>query len=140
MKKPTAQDATLIAHLYELRREPEMRKARYWFFGGFQNMTWSDVKKLAAERADEDRYFRMVASYWNMVAGMVNSGALHEELFFRTNGEDVAAWARLEPIIKDYRADGRPTGYRELEALVKRHLAFRKKQAAQFLREDAKKK
>jgi len=28
--KPTVADAQLILHLYELRREPEMRKARNW--------------------------------------------------------------------------------------------------------------
>lgn len=138
MKKPTVQDAKLIAKLYDMRREPEMRKARAWFSREFKNMTWEDLKRCAAAGEDEDRYFRMVASYWNMVAAMVNSGALHEELFFRTNGEDLSVWSKLEPMIQAYRRDGRPTGYRELEALVKRHLAWRKKQAAWYTARDAK--
>ncbi len=132
MKKPTVHDAELIVKLYDVRREPEMRKARSWYFKHFTNMSWADLKKKAAEGADDDRYFRMVASYWNMVAAMVNTGALNEDLFFRTNGEHLAVWAKLEPLIKDLREDGRPLSYRELESVSKRHLAWRKKQAARF--------
>ena len=32
-KKATAKDAELIMRLYDLRREPEMRKARNWWVG-----------------------------------------------------------------------------------------------------------
>jgi len=34
-KKPTADDARLILELYNLRREPEMRKARQWWMTKF---------------------------------------------------------------------------------------------------------
>jgi hypothetical protein len=32
-RKPSYADAQLILQLYELRREPEMRKARNWWVG-----------------------------------------------------------------------------------------------------------
>ena len=41
-KKPTAADAQLILHLYELRRESEMRKARSWWAGSFWPETADD--------------------------------------------------------------------------------------------------
>jgi len=45
--KPTVADAQLILELYELRREPEMRKARDWCTQEFIPSSCDDVLKLA---------------------------------------------------------------------------------------------
>jgi hypothetical protein len=46
-KKATAADAELILKLYELRREPEMRKARNWWMNEFWPQSADDFIKLA---------------------------------------------------------------------------------------------
>ena len=42
-KKATATDAQLIMQLYDLRREPEMRKARHWWVAEFWPQSVDDV-------------------------------------------------------------------------------------------------
>jgi hypothetical protein len=45
-KKPTAADAQLLLQLYDLRREPEMRKARAWWTGEFFPESADDIMKV----------------------------------------------------------------------------------------------
>ena len=49
-------------------------------------------------------HFRMVISYWDMAAAMVNNGAIDEKLFNETNGEHMFVYAKIEPVIEDIRA------------------------------------
>jgi len=42
-KKATVADAQLIAQLYDLRREAEMRKARAWWAGEFFPQSADDI-------------------------------------------------------------------------------------------------
>ena len=44
MRKPTAHDAELLMRLYEIRREPEMRRGRQWFLTDFKATEWSEIK------------------------------------------------------------------------------------------------
>lgn len=112
------QDADLILKLYDLRREPVMREARNWFFT-FNPTTIQDV--LEALMSEQSGYYRMVVSYWDMAAALVNNGAIDEQLFNETNGEHVFVYAKIEPVIADVRTMmGAPDFLRNLEALVKR--------------------
>jgi len=43
---PTTADAELIVKLYDLRREPELRKARNWWLGFWPEST-DDILKIA---------------------------------------------------------------------------------------------
>lgn len=66
-KKATAADAEIILKLSELRRDPEMRKARDTMFVSFWPETVEDM--LAVSRAygtDLNRYLRQVFTYWDM--------------------------------------------------------------------------
>ncbi len=45
-RKPTADDARLILELYNLRREPEMRKARQWWLTTFWPENADDFMKV----------------------------------------------------------------------------------------------
>ena len=57
----TPADAQVILHLFELRREPEMRKARDWFAGQFHPQSVDDIMNVLAQfGSDGNRYFRMV--------------------------------------------------------------------------------
>ena len=130
MAKPTPSDAELLLHLYEVRREPELRRARQWFLTEFKPGEWSEIKSRYLSHSDEDRWFRMTTSYWEMLATIVNRGALHAELFFDHTGEDIVTWERIKTLIPDARADIRPTYLFQLEKLVLAHQAYRKKTVA----------
>ncbi len=125
MRKPNHADAELLLHLYEIRRDPELRKARAWFLTQFKAQSWSEIQARYLSHTDEDRWFRMTISYWEMLGTMVNRGVLHDDLFFDSTGEDIVTWAKCEPWITEARADIRPSYLYQFERLVKAHQAFR---------------
>ena len=133
MRKPTHADAELLLHLYEIRREPELRQARAWFLSEFKPVSWADIKSRWLSHAEEDRHFRMTVSYWEMVGAMVNGGILHPGLFFDHTGEDIVTWERCRPWISEARVDIRPTYLYQFERLVEAHQAYRKRINAAFL-------
>jgi hypothetical protein len=133
MPKPTHADAELLLHLYEMRREPELRRARKWMMSEFKPTTWADIKSRYLSNVDEDRWYRMTTSYWEMLATMVNRGVLHAELFFDHTGEDIVTWDKIKAVIPDARADIRPTYLFQFEKLVTAHQAYRKKTIAAAL-------
>jgi hypothetical protein len=96
------EDANLILRLYEIRREGTMRRARAWFTTDFNPEKTEDI--LAALVGEHSADFRMVASYWDMAAAMVNHGAIDEEMFNDINTEHVAVYAVMQPFLADLRA------------------------------------
>lgn len=125
MRKPTAADADVLLRLYEMRREPELRRARQWFLTDFKPSGWVEIKLRYLSHSEEDRHFRMTTSYWEMVATLVNRDVLHSELFFDHTGEDIVTWERCRTWIEEARADIRPTYLYQFERMVKSHQAFR---------------
>jgi hypothetical protein len=132
MRKPSHADAELMLHLYEIRREPELRRARAWFLTHFKPASYAEIKTRYLSHSDEDRWFRMTVTYWEMVATLVNRGVLHDELFFDHTGEDIVTWERCKGWIAEARADIRPTYLYQFERMVAAHLEFRKKVNAAF--------
>ncbi len=126
-RKPTHADAELLLRLYEIRRDPELRQARKWFLTEFKPSGWAEIKERYLSHSDEDRWFRMTISYWEMVGTLVNRGTLHSDLFFDHTGEDVVTWERCKSWIEGARSDIRPTYLHQFEKLVTAHLAFRMK-------------
>ncbi len=111
-------DAELILKLYDLRREPVMREARNWMFT-FNPTSIQDV--FDALLGEHSGHYRMVISYWDMAAAMVNNGAIDETLLNETNGEHIFVYSKIEPVIEDIRTlFGSPDFLRNLETLVKR--------------------
>lgn len=128
MPQPTYNDVNLILRLYEIRREDKMRQARHWFLFEFNPKSWDGVKESWFSGKEEDNYLRMVTSYWNMVSTFVQQGVLNKELFFATNGENLAVWRKTEPWIAGARAHlKRQSFLGDLEALAKEHLEWRAK-------------
>ena len=127
MARPTQADAELLLHLYEVRRDPELRRARAWFLTDFKPQSWSEIKARYLSHDEADRHFRMTISYWEMVATLVNHGTLNAELFFDHTGEDIVTWERIKALIPDARADIRPTYMLNFERLVAGHQAYRKR-------------
>src|ERR1700689_2870985 len=106
-KKMTHADAQLILQLYDLRREAELRKARNWITGEFLPHSADDfMKVLYARGTDENAWLRQVTSYWDMVAGIVLHGGLHEDLFFSPgmgSNEMLFIFAKVYPFLKEIR-------------------------------------
>jgi hypothetical protein len=123
MSAATSEDANLILKLYELRRDPVMREARDFVAFKFFPETAEDVKAVLfnAEQPHLGAYFRQVTTYWDMAAAMVNHGAINEQLFFDTNTEYLAVYAKLEPILPQLRDMFGPWYMVNLEKLVKRY-------------------
>jgi hypothetical protein len=122
MARPTAADAQLILKLYDLRREPEMRKARSWWLVTFWPMTADDIIKVAsALGTDENAWFRQVTGYWDMAASFVNRGILNADLFLEggSSGEMVFLFAKIQPILKETREKMKaPTLFRNVEKVI----------------------
>jgi hypothetical protein len=116
MSKQT--DADLILKLYDLRREATMREARNWMFT-FNPTSVNDIIEVLL--GEHSGHYRMVISYWDMAAAMVNNGAIDEQLFNETNGEHLFVYSKIQPVIEDVRKlFGNPDFLRNLETLVMR--------------------
>src|SRR5947208_9006334 len=94
------ESASLILKLYDLRREPVMREARNWFFS-FNPTTTAEY--MEAMMGEHSGHLRMVISYWDMAASLVNNGAIDEQMFNDANGEHLFVFAKIEPILEDMR-------------------------------------
>ena len=128
MSKSSVEQAELMLRLYEMRREPEMRRAREYVMREFKPTAWDEVHYLSG--SDGDRWFRMVTSYWEMVAAMVNRGFLDENLFFDTQGEGLFVWLRVKDVVPEGRKHLRPTWLWNLEQMAVRQQAWREKSYA----------
>lgn len=124
VKKATAADAQLIAQLYDLRREAEIRKARNWWAGEFFPDSADDFLKVAwAMGTQENAWLRQVGGYWGMVASFVNNGALNEQLFLAPgfSGEMFLIYAKIHPFMKDLRAKlNDPNAFKDVETAIMR--------------------
>ena len=111
------ESADLILKLYDLRREETMRKARNWMFS-FNPTSVEDVEKTMMD-PEVGAYLRMVLSYWDMAAALVNHGAIDADLFNETAGEHIGVFAKMEPFIADLRERwGQPDAFKHLENVI----------------------
>jgi hypothetical protein len=121
-KKPTTADAQVILQLYDLRREPEMRKARAWWLGEFWPGTVEDYLKVSsAMGTQENNWMRQVSGYWEMAASLAVHGAVSSDLFLEPSfsGEMFFLFAKLNPFLKELREKASPTMLRNVEQLIK---------------------
>jgi hypothetical protein len=110
-------DADLILKLYDLRREATMREARNWFFS-FNPQSPKDF--LDVLTSDKSGYYRMVISYWDMAASLVNNDAIDAQMFNDANGEHLFVYAKMEPFLPALREEmGNPQFLAHLEKVVK---------------------
>jgi hypothetical protein len=113
------EEADLVLRLYEMRRDPELRRARAWFDTEFSPQSAQDVLTLLNSGFWQTANFRMVLTYWEMVAALVNTGAIDAGLIHATNVEHLRYWAKIEPFIADVRRAVGSDFLPELEKLVK---------------------
>jgi hypothetical protein len=109
-------EAGLILKLYELRMEDTMRKARDWYFRDFNPKSIADFTE--AMFGEHSGHLRMVVSYWDMAAALVNDGAICLDLFTNTNGEHIGVFSKIEPLLGEIRSAYAPQFAVNLEKLI----------------------
>ena len=115
----THQDATLLLQLYEMRREPRLREARRWFAASFRATTIEDLTRLCPPGSEENASYRMVTSYWELVASFITSGVLHQELFFQSGRELLFCWTRIRELVPHVRSHNKnPLEWKNLETVA----------------------
>ncbi|HET7209210.1 MAG TPA: hypothetical protein VFI95_21720 [Terriglobales bacterium] len=118
----THADAELILKLYDLRREPEIRKARNFLLTAFWPESADDIVNLArAFPSQENAWFRQVGGYWDMAASLVLHGAINEELFLEPgcSGEMFFLFAKIQPYLKEVREKmNSPQAFANIEKLA----------------------
>lgn len=124
MKNPaTYDDANLVLRLYELRREPRLRDARKWFGGSPQFQSRDEWLKTCPPGSEENASYRMVVTYWEMVASLVAGGVLNAELFFASNLEMLFVWEKIRVMLPEVRAAQKnPMLYRNIERVAAEYI------------------
>ena len=114
--KATFDDVDLILRLYEMRREPRLREARMWFASSFKPRTLDEFRTLCPAGSDANASYRMVTTYWEMVASFLTSGVLNPDLFYQSGRELLFTWQRVRPILPALRESYRhPLELKNLE-------------------------
>ena len=103
-KSPTDQ-AELLLHLYELRRETVMRQARSYVGGPFNPKSADDFIDAIRRGDQQTAYILQVFGYWDMVCAFVVHGILSEGLVYDTCQEMYFQWAKIEPYLKTFRRE-----------------------------------
>jgi len=113
-------DADILLKLYELRREPEMRKAKDWATLQFRPASAEDVLAVLREIGSEhNRWLRQFITYYEMVASLVHRGLLDRDLLEDSVNEYIGFYALLKPHLKQIRdAMGLPDYMVQIERLV----------------------
>ena len=124
---PTAtyDDVNLILKLYDMRREERMRDARSWFTANFRVSTLEEFHTLCPAGSKENANFRMVVSYWDMVASFITAGVLKKEIFFESNRELLAAYVRIEKLLPQWREMAKdPFSFHNLEEVAREYIEW----------------
>ena len=82
------ESAQLNLQLFDLRRDPELRKARSWFLWEFNPETLAELITIVS--GDKNAAFRMVIGYWDMAASLVSTGAIDGDAFRAAHGKGSA--------------------------------------------------
>ena len=126
----TYDDARLLMELYEMRREPRLREARRWFVASFEVKTYEELMVLCPPGSEPNASYRMVTTYWEMVASFITSGVLHEELFFQSGRELLLCWERVRDLVPQLRKQlENPIEWKNLETVATAYIKWWKASA-----------
>ena len=132
-REPSHEDAQLLLHLYELRREPRMREARKWFAERFHAETLEELQALCPRGTEDNASFRMLIGYWDMVASFIHRGILHQDLFFDSGQELLFVWEKLRRLVPLLRqGSGNTLTLRSLEKVAAAYIDWFNAQAPDF--------
>ncbi len=121
------EDAVTILKLYELRQEPEMRRARAWMTAEFWPTSAEEVRVVLNEFGSEkNRWFRQVTTFWEMAAALVNHGILAPDLFVDVSAETFFLAAKFWPYLPEIRTHS-PMFLTQTERLLERSTGARQR-------------
>jgi hypothetical protein len=124
----THEQVNLMLRLYDTRREPRLREAREWFAMNFFPTNVEETMKLCPPGSQESAFMRMVVSYWEMVASIVNRGLIEEEFFFENSGEQWMVWERMKVVAPAFRERFKnPHAFENLQKHCEKLEAWREK-------------
>ena len=131
---PTYEDAKLILKLYDLRREEKLRAARKWLGSMPALQTRDEWLKICPPGSEENAYFRMVTTYWEMAASFVANGILNRELFYRSNNmELLLVWEKIRRFVPEQRTFIKdPLRYKQIEEVAKGFIEYLNENAPGF--------
>jgi hypothetical protein len=109
-EKADYNDADLVLRLYESRREPVMRESRA-ALGKLWPRSYEDVQAILKADHPLNAAYRQVASYWEMVYGIVRHGIVNPDFFLESNGEGMFFFAKVEPFLAEIRRDTSPNAF-----------------------------
>ena len=114
------EDTMAILKLYELRRDPEMRAARQWYFSEFAPTSAMDIVNLYRDGERASANFRMVASFWDTACSLVLNDGIDRKMFLDANTEHVFVYAKIADFLPEVREMFRePDFLIHLEELVR---------------------
>jgi hypothetical protein len=127
--RATYEDVNLILKLYEMRREERMRQARAWFSASFKAKSLEDFAALCPPGSEQNASYRMVLTYWEMVASFLTTGVLSAELFYQSGRELLFVWERVRDLVPLFREQFKhPNEFKNLEMAATTYIAWWNKQ------------
>src|SRR3984885_2720591 len=124
------QQAELILHLYELRREKVMREARSYIGGAFMPASATEFLEIVSAGGKHTAFVLQVYGYWDMVAAFVEHGALDATLVYNTCQEMYFQYAKIQPYLAEFRKKmNLPEWLISVERLIEGSKAGRKRLA-----------
>jgi hypothetical protein len=131
---PTYEDADLILKLYDLRREEKLRTARKWFGAMPALASRAEFLEQAPAGSEENAYFRMVLTYWDMACSFVATGVLNREAFFRGNNvEALYIWEKVRRAMSEIREVSKNKLYgAHLEQVANDYIEWYREQSPEF--------
>ena len=127
---PDHHDAELLLRLYELRRESKLREAREWMASEFRAESLEEYFRKYPFGSPDNTRVRMVMSYWDMAASIVNQGLIKEEFFFENTAEFWGIFARVRHLVqglREYRKN--PFLWKNIEMLSEKYEKWMEKRA-----------
>ncbi|HEX4021289.1 MAG TPA: hypothetical protein VHX63_09110 [Acidobacteriaceae bacterium] len=117
----TGADAELIMKLYDLRREPVLRKARHWVAFDFNPKTKDEFLAVRQDFGSEhNAWLRQVITYWEMAASFVNHGAVNPDMYLDSNGEGIFIYAKFHEIMQSPEATTGPKFMQQTATLIEK--------------------
>ena len=131
---PDNYDAELLLRLYDLRREAKLRQAREWLAREFRAKSLEDFNQVCPPGSEQNTFFRMAVSYWDMAASIVLHGLIKEEFFFENTSELWLTWERAKPVAAQMRGENKnPYLWKSLETLAEKYAEWMSKRAPEAL-------
>ena len=117
---PTHADAELVLKLYDLRREPELRRARQFVMSEFWPQSADDYLAILSEFGTQrNAWYRQATSYWEMAGSLVVRGVVNREIFVDWSGEMWMIYGKALPYLKEIRErSGMPGMYGHMETVI----------------------